>query len=129
MTSLLLSYFGFQETEICELRYPLDPLISPFRTHGGPVDTVVIPWLPYEHMILLCTLYDVYMRIVHVVVIASTFSLLTDNASSILFYGEIAMFTCHFMDFLVVTLKNYVDGWVSKQVERKDQVRTRIIEL
>ena len=25
--------------KICELRYPLDPLISPFRAHGGPVDT------------------------------------------------------------------------------------------
>ena len=25
--------------KIRELRYPLDPLISPFRTHGGPVDT------------------------------------------------------------------------------------------
>ena len=68
-------------------------------------------------------------RIVHVIVIASIFSLLTDSGSYVLFHGEIAMFMRHFMDFLAVTLKNDVDGWVSKQVERKDQIRTRIIEL
>ena len=30
-----------KKQKIRELRYPLDPLISPFRTHGGPVDTPI----------------------------------------------------------------------------------------
>ena len=30
-----------KKQKIRELRYPLGPLISPFRTHGGPVDTPV----------------------------------------------------------------------------------------
>ena len=28
-----------KKQKIRELRYLLDPMISPFRTHGGPVDT------------------------------------------------------------------------------------------
>ena len=28
-----------KKQKVLELRYPLDPLISSFRTHGGPVDT------------------------------------------------------------------------------------------
>ena len=30
-----------KKQKIRELRYPLDPLISPFCTHGGPVDTPI----------------------------------------------------------------------------------------
>ena len=30
-----------EKQKIRELRYPVDPLISPFRTHGGPVDTPI----------------------------------------------------------------------------------------
>ena len=30
-----------KKQKIRELRYTLDPLISPFRTHGGPVDTPI----------------------------------------------------------------------------------------
>ena len=30
-----------KKQKIRELFYPLDPLISPFRTHGGPVDTPI----------------------------------------------------------------------------------------
>ena len=30
-----------KEQKICELRHLLDPIISPFRTHGGPVDTPI----------------------------------------------------------------------------------------
>ena len=30
-----------KEQKIRELRYLLDPIISPFRTHGGPVDTPI----------------------------------------------------------------------------------------
>ena len=30
-----------KKKKICELRYPLGPLISPFRTHDGPVDTPI----------------------------------------------------------------------------------------
>ena len=30
-----------KKQKIREFRYPLDPLISPFRPHGGPVDTPI----------------------------------------------------------------------------------------
>ena len=30
-----------KKQKIRKLRYPLDPLISPFRTHGGRVDTPI----------------------------------------------------------------------------------------
>ena len=30
-----------KKQKICELRYLLDPMISPFRTHGGQVDTPI----------------------------------------------------------------------------------------
>ena len=30
-----------KKRKIRDLRYPLDPMISPFRTHGGPIDTPI----------------------------------------------------------------------------------------
>ena len=60
-------------------------------------------------MISLCTLYDVYIRKVHIIVIPFDIQSLTDNASPVLFHGEIVVFTCPFMDFLAVTLENVVD--------------------
>ena len=50
--SFLFSYFVSPETEIRIFHYPLDPLISPFHTLGGPIDTPIST----DNLILLFTI-------------------------------------------------------------------------